>query len=172
MLKKDAARIRKEAFSHSLNRALSIHVQGLRYEVQTSDGASVGYNRDSTTKNQILYTWYADKEGVYSFQDMGDTRSSEEGTNVHGLFGAIIIEPSLYAVLDVHNEKSDNVDYKNYVLVDKNGDKYVTGSESFWTSFMEIAEEMEDAGEEYAIKAYRVPSKNYKGKEFLTCSVE
>ena len=36
----------------------------------------------------------------------------------------------------------------------------------------EIAEEMEDAGEEYAIKAYRVPSKNYKGKEFLTCSVE
>ena len=86
--------------------------------------------------------------------------------------GAIIIEPSLYAVLDVHNEKSDNVDYKNYVLVDKNGDKYVTGSESFWTSFMEIAEEMEDAGEEYAIKAYRVPSKNYKGKDFLTCSVE
>lgn len=79
VLKKDAARIRKEAFSHSLNRALSIHVQGLRYEVQTSDGASVGYNRDSTTKNQILYTWYADKEGVYSFQDMGDTRSSEEG---------------------------------------------------------------------------------------------
>ena len=93
VLKKDAARIRKEAFSHSLNRALSIHVQGLRYEVQTSDGASVGYNRDSTTKNQILYTWYADKEGVYSLQDMGDTRSSEEGTNVHGLFGAIIIEP-------------------------------------------------------------------------------
>ena len=86
--------------------------------------------------------------------------------------GPIIIEPSLYAVLDVHNEKSDNVDYKNYVLVDKNGDKYVTGSESFWSSFMEIAEEMEDAGEEYAIKAYRVPSKNYKGKEFLTCSVE
>ena len=50
VLKKDAARIRKEAFSHSLNRALSIHVQGLRYEVQTSDGASVGCNRDSTTK--------------------------------------------------------------------------------------------------------------------------
>ena len=86
--------------------------------------------------------------------------------------GEIIIEPSLYAVLEVHNEKSDNVDYENYVLVDKNGDKYVTGSVSFWSSFMEIASEMEDAGEEYAIKAYRVPSKNYKGKEFLTCSVE
>lgn len=48
-------------FSHSLKRALSIHVQGLKYDVQTSDGASVGYNRDSTTRNQITYTWYADR---------------------------------------------------------------------------------------------------------------
>lgn len=31
------------SFSHSLGRALSIHVQGLRYHVQTSDGAEVGY---------------------------------------------------------------------------------------------------------------------------------
>ncbi|MGN0249809.1 MAG: multicopper oxidase domain-containing protein [Oliverpabstia sp.] len=80
------------SFSHSLNRTLSIHVQGLRYDVQTSDGAQVGFNKDSTTKNQITYIWYADREGVYSFFDMGDTRSGEEGTNIHGLFGAIIVE--------------------------------------------------------------------------------
>lgn len=79
-------------FSHSLNRALSIHVQGLLYDVQTSDGASVGFNRDSTTKKQIVYTWYAAKEGVYLFHDMGDATSSEDGTNIHGLFGAIIVE--------------------------------------------------------------------------------
>ena len=79
-------------FSHSLNRPLSIHVQGLKYDVQTSDGASVGYNQDSTTRHCITYTWYAQKEGVYLFHDMGDTRSGEEGTNVHGLFGAIIVE--------------------------------------------------------------------------------
>lgn len=79
-------------FSHSLKRPLSIHVQGLAYDVQTSDGASVGYNKDSTTRHQITYTWYAVQEGVYLFHDMGDTRSSEEGTNVHGLFGAIIVE--------------------------------------------------------------------------------
>lgn len=36
------------SFSHSLNRPLSIHVQGLEYDVQTSDGANVGYNKDST----------------------------------------------------------------------------------------------------------------------------
>lgn len=75
-------------------------MQGLKYDVQTSDGAWVGFNRDSTTENEIIYTWYADKEGVYSFQDMGDTRSSEEGTNIHGLFGAIIVEEAESVWLD------------------------------------------------------------------------
>lgn len=79
-------------FSHSLNRALSLHVLGMDYDVQTSDGADVGYNKDSTTSHRITYTWYAREEGVFLFHDMGDTRSSEEGTNVHGLFGAIIVE--------------------------------------------------------------------------------
>lgn len=87
-------------FHHSLNRDLSIHVQGLAYDVQTSDGASVGFNRDSTTKNRIVYTWYAVREGVYLFSDMGDARSSEEGTNVHGLFGAIIVEAAESKWLD------------------------------------------------------------------------
>lgn len=79
-------------FSHSLDRKLSLHVQGLSYNVHTSDGASVGFNQDSTTASEICYTWYADKEGVFLFSDLGDARSSEEGTNVHGLFGAIIVE--------------------------------------------------------------------------------
>lgn len=95
----------KVSFTHSLKRDLSIHVQGLRYDVQTSDGASVGFNKDTTTRNQICYTWYADKEGVYSFQDMGDTRSSEEGTNVHGLFGAIIVEAAESVWLDPETGK-------------------------------------------------------------------
>lgn len=89
-------------FSHSLNRSLSIHVQGLAYDVQTSDGASVGRNRDTTTRNQITYTWYAVQEGVYLFSDIGDTRSSEEGTNVHGLFGAVIVEAPASWWLDPH----------------------------------------------------------------------
>lgn len=79
-------------FSHSLDRVLSMHVQGMSYDVQTSDGANVGYNQDSTAKHSITYTWYAHQEGVFLFSDMGDTRSGEEGTNVHGLFGAIIVE--------------------------------------------------------------------------------
>lgn len=79
-------------FQHSLKRHLSIHVQGLEYDVNTSDGSQVGWNDNSTTINQINYRWLAHKEGVYLFSDMGDTRSGEEATNVHGLFGAIIVE--------------------------------------------------------------------------------
>ena len=84
----------------------------------------------------------------------------------------VIIYPAYYAILSIHNEKSDNPDYENYVVVDKNGDKYVTGSQSFWTSFMEIYEEMQGEDEEWGIKVYRVESKNYKGKQFITCSIE
>ena len=85
---------------------------------------------------------------------------------------SIIIHPAMYAELDIHNEMSDNKDYKNYIVVDVDGTKYVTGSSSFWTSFMDIASEMENETEEWAIKVYRMPSKNYKGKEFITCSIE
>ena len=88
------------SFSHSLDRALSIHVQGLDYNVQTSDGAEVGFNGSSVTRRRIRYTWYAGREGVYLFHDMGDTRGSEEGTNIHGLFGAIIVEAAESKWLD------------------------------------------------------------------------
>lgn len=81
-------------FSHSLDRALSMHVLGMDYDVQTSDGTSAGFNKNTTTRHKIVYTWYANREGVYLFHDMGDTSSSENGTNIHGLFCAIIIEPA------------------------------------------------------------------------------
>ena len=84
----------------------------------------------------------------------------------------IVITPSFYGVLAIHNEKSDNVDYENYIIVDEEtGEKYVTGSASFWSSFMDIAEEMKNESESWQIKVYRVPSKNYKGKDFITCSI-
>ena len=79
-------------FENKLGRRASIHVQGLSYNVLSSDGANVGFNPDTTTDRCIRYIWRADKEGVYLFSDMADTRSNELGTNVHGLFGAIIVE--------------------------------------------------------------------------------
>ena len=85
---------------------------------------------------------------------------------------SITIAPMLYAELDIHNEMSDNKEYKNYIVVDADGRKYVTGSASFWTSFMDIAREMENEDEDWSIEVYRMPSKNYKGKEFITCTIK
>lgn len=83
----------KVCFHNRLHRRLSIHVQGLSYDVKASDGTSTGFNPDSTTGDEIVYTWYADTEGVFLFHDMADARSSEDATNIHGLFGAVIVEP-------------------------------------------------------------------------------
>lgn len=85
--------------------------------------------------------------------------------------GAIILSPDYYAVLDIHNEKSEDKDYTQIVLVDVAGNKYVTGSTSFLTAFENIASEMADIDEEYQIEVYRRESKNYKGKSFITCSI-
>lgn len=83
----------------------------------------------------------------------------------------LVIAIDYYVELAVHNEKSEDKDYKKYVVVDKSGNKFVTGSASFFTAMLEIMDEMTDAGEDFEIQVYRMPSKNYKGKEFLTCSI-
>lgn len=84
---------------------------------------------------------------------------------------ALIITPVAYAILDIHNDKSENPDYEVYVVVDVDGQKYVTGSNSFFSSFLQIFDEMKDEDDEWEIKIFRSPSNNYKGKDFLTCSI-
>lgn len=85
--------------------------------------------------------------------------------------GKVIIDPDFYAILNVTNPKSEDKEYVKYIIVDKAGTKYVTGSESFFSAFIDIMDEMTDTGEEFSIEVYRMPSKNYKGKEFITCSI-
>lgn len=81
----------------------------------------------------------------------------------------IVIHPIGYAVLAIHNEKSDNKDYLQYLVLDDEGNKYTTGSESFWSTFLDIMADME--GEEFDLKVYKLESKNYSGRYFLTCSI-
>lgn len=90
--------------------------------------------------------------------------------------GDFILSPDAYVILDVHNEKAkegNSKDYVKYVVIDKLGTAYTTGSESFFTSLKSIMEEMEAEapGEEYSITVYRRESKNYKGKSFITCGI-
>lgn len=84
---------------------------------------------------------------------------------------SVVIAPLYYAIIEIHNERGEDKDYKKYVVVDTNGERYVTGSESFFTSFKDIFDDMAGEEDEWQIAIYRVPSKNYKGKEFLTCSI-
>lgn len=87
--------------------------------------------------------------------------------------GNIVIDFDYYVILKVHNEFSkDDKDYNKYVIVDKSGNKFVTGSDSFMTSLEGIVDEMADAGEtDFEIEVYRKDSKNYTGKQFLTCTI-
>lgn len=84
---------------------------------------------------------------------------------------AIIENVHDYAIISIHNEASDDVDYENYVLIDGDGNKYYTGSKPFWNSFKSIWDEMHDSGEEWGIQLNLIPSKNFAGKTVLTCSL-
>ena len=102
-----------------------------------------------------------------------DTSNAESIDAITGEQGKFIIDYAYHVVLDVHNEKSSNPDYVKVVVVDKAGNKYITGSESFLSSLSEIVDEMVAAGESenIQIECYRKESKNYKGKSFITCSL-
>ena len=107
------------------------------------------------------------------FKDLGNATKlndlAEEA--MHSGVKAIITNIKDYAIIGIHNEASQDVDYSNYLIVDGNGDKYYTGSAPFWNSFKSIWDEMHDSGEEWGIQLNLIPSKNYAGKQVLTCSL-
>lgn len=82
-------------FENQLSFPVSMHIQNAEYDVFTSDGAFVGLNPDTTVEpgKSINYCWTLQEEGIHLFSDLGNTLSSEIGSNVHGLFGALIAEP-------------------------------------------------------------------------------
>lgn len=82
-------------FENKLPFNTSMHIQNAEYKVFTSDGAFVGLNPDTTVEpgKSIVYKWKVHEEGVHFFSDLGNPLSSEKGSNVHGLFGALFVEP-------------------------------------------------------------------------------
>ena len=72
----------------------SINIKGLSYDVRTSDGVFAGENPDTTVDpgEKIVYSFVAHQKGCYHFGDLGNPLASEIGSNLHGLFGAIVIE--------------------------------------------------------------------------------
>lgn len=124
---------------------------------------------DTTYKAMVEdASWTITAREKLRYTDLTDAIQLDEATQS----GDVIIDVDKWAVINVHNEKSDTVDYMKYVIIDKDEQVYVTGSESFWKSFVQIYEVMSDEGETtYSIKVYRRESKNYKGKDFITCRI-
>lgn len=81
-------------FENQLNFAAGMHFQEIDYNVLTSDGADAGFNPDTTVNpgEKIVYTLYATREGTCFFTDLGNVSSTEEGSSVQGLFGALLVQ--------------------------------------------------------------------------------
>ena len=75
---------------------VGMHLVSDGYEVLTSDGAHVGQNSSSLAayEQTRCYTWHCQHEGVFVFHDAGNLSGMEDGTNLHGLFGALVVEPA------------------------------------------------------------------------------
>lgn len=105
-----------------------------------------------------------------------DTGNATALDSIVGDNDRLVIGYAYHAILAIHNEKGEDKDYTNVVVVDREGNKFYTGSDSFLKSLTEIVDEMHDAAEdgvveEFDIEVYRRESKNYKGKTFITCSL-
>jgi hypothetical protein len=76
-------------------RAIGMHLVGPGYDVLKHDGSDVGANPPSLAPpgGKYSYVWTAQNQGVFPFHDGGDYSGGQDGTNVHGLFGAFIVEP-------------------------------------------------------------------------------
>ena len=118
-------------------------------------------SRELTAREKVMFK---DTQNAISMNDFAEQAKAEGGK-------AIIENVKDYVHITVHNDKSDDKDYDNYVIIDAQGEKYVTGSQAFWNSFMDIYKEMKNETEDWGIQLNLLPSKNYKGKEILTCSL-
>lgn len=89
---------------------VSVHAQLLKYDILGSDGATVGFNPDQTIapNESITYRWFADKElGACLLTGFADLRNHRH----HGLFGAIIIEPTGSRYINPKSGKEAKYEY-------------------------------------------------------------
>ncbi len=80
----------------------------------------------------------------------------------------ITIAPAQYAVL--HVEPEDGDPYDKFIVIDRDGKKYTTGSSAFRENFLKIWNTMAEEGEAFEISVYKVKSQKRDGS-FLTCSI-
>ncbi len=119
-------------------------------------------SRDDLTKKQLL-----------ALKDIGDASSIDHLVTADS---PLVVTLHYYAVLAIHNEKNvkGDKDYRTIVLVDMDGYKYKSGSESLIRAIDDCIDDYIDLisdGEDCAIEIYKKESKNFSGKYFLTCHI-
>jgi hypothetical protein len=118
-------------------------------------------SRELTARERVMFK---DTQNAISMNDFAEQAKAEGGK-------AIIENVKDFVHITVHNDKSDDKDYDNFLVIDANGEKYVTGSHAFWNAFQDIYNEMKNETEPWGVQLNLIPSKNYKGKNVLTCSL-
>lgn len=90
--------------------------------------------------------------------------------------GAFDLQYKGYVLFAVHNAAAEQTDYEKLLILDEGGTVYSTSSSSFIAAFsdlMNMVAELKADGdtEPVVIHCTRHESKNYKGKQFLSCSL-
>ena len=121
----------------------------------------VSSSRELTAKERITLKDFNDCIGL-------DTVTNETD--------GIILDPEVIVEVQVHNERAkDDKDYTTIIILDKNGTKYSTSSNSLRDSIADIMDELKALSKEeradLKINVFKKPSKNYSGKFFLTATV-
>ncbi len=136
-------------FSNQLSEKSSIHIDGVGYDVQGSDGTEAGFNANSTAapNSELIYRWNMEEEGTFFFYNGADLTfytdpTGGKGTMGDGLFGALIVEPvgakwtdpqtreelasGLYANIELPNQP----DFREFALFFHDGVNAVAGNQS------------------------------------------
>ncbi|ARF13362.1 multicopper oxidase [Sporosarcina ureae] len=81
-------------FENKLPFHAGMHFQEAEYDVCQSDGANVGFNKETTVApcEKILYKLHLMKEGNYYFSDLGNVSSDQNGSNSNGLVGGLCVQ--------------------------------------------------------------------------------
>lgn len=118
-------------------------------------------SRELTARERVMFK---DTQNAISINDYAES-SLKTGEK------AVIENVKDYVKIMVHNDKSDDKDYENFVIITDAGDKYVTGSTSFWNAFKAIWDEMKEEADPWSVQINLIPSRNYQGRNVLTCSL-
>lgn len=85
--------------------------------------------------------------------------------------GKFTMSPAWYASVRIEDPEApdDEQVRHSYLIADKDGTIYATGSESFMSSFLDIFTEMQGEEEPYEISVFKAKSRT--GKDYITCAL-